>query len=81
MKMRKRQTKAWLEAHGFDGLANDECGCSKDNLMPCSGEDIACCKPAYAVVVTQKMLDDDEFCWCAPEVGDVVFTREKPEGK
>jgi hypothetical protein len=38
--------KKYLEENGFDGLAGDECGCSKDSLFPCdfcNGD----CEPAY----------------------------------
>jgi len=39
--------KEYLETNGFDGLCNDECGCSKNDLFPC---DDAClgCIAAYA---------------------------------
>jgi len=38
--------KKYLEENGFDGLMGDECGCSKDALIPCefcNGD----CEPAY----------------------------------
>jgi len=39
--------KDYLDKNGFDGLCNDTCGCSKNDLFPC---DDACldCIAAYA---------------------------------
>jgi len=39
--------KGYLETNGFDGLCNETCGCSKNDLFPC---DDACmdCIAAYA---------------------------------
>ncbi len=42
----KEIIKQYLETNGFDGLCNDDCGCSKDDLFPCGNiqED---CNPAF----------------------------------
>ena len=40
--------KKYLEENGFDGLYNPgECACKKDDLMPCSCDDMENCKPGY----------------------------------
>lgn len=39
--------KLWLSDHGYDGLYNEECGCSVDDLMPCMNDCIQDCKVAY----------------------------------
>jgi len=38
--------KEYLESNGFDGLYCPECGCRKEDLMPC---EMPCelCKPGY----------------------------------
>ena len=38
----------YLKDNGYDGLCDDECGCSIDDLMPCS-EYAGGCSPAYEV--------------------------------
>ena len=38
--------KLWLTANGYDGLYNDECGCSIKELAPCSGIGHDC-SPGY----------------------------------
>jgi len=46
----KEIVKQYLINHGYDGLYSDllECGCSVDDLMPCSGN--ACgCRSGYKV--------------------------------
>ena len=38
----------FLTANGYDGLADDECGCGIDDLAPCGGTCIPLdCEPAY----------------------------------
>jgi hypothetical protein len=44
----KEMVKQYLEQNFYDGLASNECGCSKDNLFPC-GEPKEDCKAAYLV--------------------------------
>ena len=48
--------KLYLEANGYDGLYDDDCGCGKDDLAPCAGIDcFSHCRPGVAVI-----LDDGE---------------------
>lgn len=46
----KDMVKEWLAQNDFDGLYSDECGCSKEDLMPCEKfcefGDFSC-KPGY----------------------------------
>lgn len=44
----KEIIKEYLEENGYDGLCNDECGCSNYDLM-CCGEPNTNCKPAYLI--------------------------------
>ena len=65
--------KDWLVAHGYDGLASDECGCGVDGkygLMPCE-ECFDTCKPAYKRIATE---DDAEEFGC--DVGDIIYVAE-----
>ncbi len=39
--------KQWLEANGYGGLYDEECGCSLDDLMPCGGEFAYRCRAGY----------------------------------
>ncbi len=32
----------WLRAHGYDGLAGEDCGCALDDLMPCGEIHLDC---------------------------------------
>lgn len=56
--------KKYLEEHGFDGLAGDRCGCSKDYLMAC---DIcpSDCEPAYIkrCICTECKEKCENFDW------------------
>jgi len=55
----------WLEKHGYDGLAHNECGCALDDLMPCDGaNNIGDCVPAI------KVRCDPETC---PYDGDCEY--------
>ncbi len=38
--------REWLEAHGYEGLRHDECGCTVDDLMLCD-EPCTTCEPGY----------------------------------
>jgi len=39
--------KEYLESHGYDGLYDTDCGCKKDDLIPCEYEYIKSCKPGH----------------------------------
>lgn len=62
--------KQHLEAHKYDGLCGDECGCQLDDLMPCSGESMSeqvpGCEPAYKVECRDSKNCDStaEFGFC-----------------
>ena len=43
----KQILSEWLTAHGYDGLAGDECGCPAGDLGGCDNP--FDCKPAYLV--------------------------------
>lgn len=36
--------KKYLKDNGYDGLGNDECGCSIDDLFPCDTQPVLCCE-------------------------------------
>jgi len=38
--------KQWLKSHGYDGLYNDECGCTLKEFAPC-GEICGDCRAGY----------------------------------
>lgn len=60
----KKIVEMYLFANGYDGLYKDEleCGCTKDDLMPCDCN-FDTCEPGY------KVLQDD---------GDWLIKKEKP---
>jgi hypothetical protein len=61
----KEIIKKYLEENGYDGLYNDECGCSKDDLFPCDfSPDF--CEPGYKCHCDKHC---DEYSEC--------FTGEK----
>jgi hypothetical protein len=67
----------YLEENGFEGLVCwntswDGCGCGIEDLMPCDGECIDRCEPAYKVPCTGE---DCEYG------GDCKYhlTTEKPD--
>lgn len=79
----------YLKKNGFDGLANEDCGCGIDNLCPC-GEIQASCSPAKKVLCSNCKAegcccrDENEFpfggCYFkAVEICDKA--RENGEGK
>jgi len=37
----------YLNQNGYDGLCNIDCGCDLTYLIPCDGEYIINCQPAY----------------------------------
>ena len=43
----KELIKETLEAKGFDGLYDEDCGCFLKDLMPCTGEWSLKCMPGY----------------------------------
>ena len=51
----KTIVKTYLDENGFDGLYNDDCGCSLRDLMPCD-YDVSTCKPGHA-----RLLPDGDF--------------------
>lgn len=55
---------AWLKEHGYDGLFADECGCTVDDLMPCS-ETYFNCEAGY-----KNPCPGPEDC---PAEGDCAF--------
>lgn len=64
----------YLKDNGYDGLCGDECGCSIDNLFPCSGPFVYC-RPAYKWVCPGP----DTPCrtdWCECLQGDDCFRQE-----
>lgn len=44
----KEIVKNYLKRNGYDGLAGDECGCERSDLMPC-GEFGANCEAGHKV--------------------------------
>jgi hypothetical protein len=53
--------RQYLDLHDFDGLAGDECGCSKTDMMPCD----ACpdqCVPGYRWECGQCPSGVEERC-------------------
>lgn len=59
--------RKYLEENGFAGLANDTCGCSKDDLAPCGDGMALNCRPAVA-----RVLGADEWVGdCGP--GDTCY--------
>ena len=45
----KAITREWLEANGYGGLTNDNCGCIVGDLMPCNSECVEYCEAGYKV--------------------------------
>lgn len=74
--------KEWLVAHGFDGLAGENCGCGIGDLIVC-GQDFSECRPAkhYTCGGKQQCCDKDNDCegwdgadcWRVPEENGGVF--------
>jgi len=72
--------KEWLDKNGFDGLANEDCGCSKEDMCPLEHEDILQCEPAYAHKLTKEeieqgcLLDGTPFDLDGePDPGDILY--------
>ena len=68
----------WLKAHGFDGLAGDECGCEISDLMPCD-EPMVSCEAGHKRICSE--CKDKDVCelkaaydcdWC-------ISTRQEAE--
>ena len=58
--------KTWFKENGFDGLCNEDCGCSLDDFVPCGGPN-GDCEPALMCI-----LSADEYLGnCGP--GDIWF--------
>jgi hypothetical protein len=51
--------EAYLKEHGYDGLCDDECGCSIDDLMECCS---GFCEPGYKVPCDPKTCPADGDC-------------------
>ena len=45
----------YLKREGYDGLCKDECGCTVDDFMPCGGEYIDDCEPAYKLDIPEGL--------------------------
>ena len=54
----KQIVSAYLKAHGYDGLYSDDCGCQKDDLMPCD-EGGQNCEPGYQGSCTPDCTEHD----------------------
>ena len=69
----------WLKANGFDGLYGYDCGCTVDDLMPCSSEGLERCEAGY------KTKCDPEHCAadgdCDFHIGPAPEKPEKESGK
>lgn len=61
----------YLTENKYDGLWKEDCGCTINDYMPCGGEYIDDCEPAYAVDVP-KGIDAD---------GDIMLFRTKKEAE
>lgn len=66
--------KDWLTAHGYDGLAGDECGCGVDDLAPCGFCNLDECKAAH-----KRVADNDDAVMYMCMVGDVIYVAEEDE--
>lgn len=78
----KEIVREYLEAHEYDGLAGDECGCGGDDLYACGTPDMAYCEAAYRNVCADcAALDDksDVFCVCidGPTGYDQCYSPER----
>lgn len=83
--------ECYLKAHGFDGLAGDECGCQIGDLAPCYDRDnVLNCQPGYvhtcdtcpSGVRTGEDPDDTEDPCPVddhPQDGGWCISTEKPE--
>ncbi len=69
--------KAYLQAHGYDGLVSEyrECGCVLDDLVPCD-QDPSHCEPGYKVDCTPECDHDPGY-----EPGNWHVQIDKPEGR
>jgi hypothetical protein len=54
----------YLRANGFDGLYNDDCGCSIDDLCPCV-DDWSDCRPGIALYGAD--IDEEGNMWIGPK--------------
>ena len=61
----------WLKENGYDGLCNDECGCSVDDLAPC-GDSTDDCMAAYMTHVFEGDDDYDLYSVVRPEIKEAV---------
>lgn len=79
----KQILSEWLTAHGYDGLAGDECGCRIDDLVPCDGNPLDC-TPAYACPI-KPCKAPDSYSWdcmvsrATLDSGKCIMDEEEPE--
>ena len=74
----------YLKDNGFDGLCDPalECGCGLDDFMPCGGEGVIDCQPAYKHVcmpeLKKKLYLEGE---CPLDCCGECYRLDKPEAK
>jgi hypothetical protein len=64
----------YLTVNGYQGLCNECCGCGiadPDDFIPCEGEIVNNCTPAYLVKATESTEDYDK--------GDWIYSPDEPE--
>jgi len=67
--------REWLEAHDYQGLCTEDCGCNLDDLAPCGQCGCMYCNPGHArdggifapAVPVEDVVADEPTIW---ELGD-----------